>query len=84
MERGNRGCQGRIDEEGKMGTSRIKKCKLDTCTGSFFICIFCITLTIRITKLTGHKETREMIPKISHQHVASLNTGIDLHISWSN
>lgn len=62
MKRGNRGCQGRTDEEGKIGTKQDQEMQEVRHMKFFF------TLSTRIMKLVGHRETMEIIPNLS-QHI---------------
>lgn len=62
MKRGNRGCQGQIDEEGKIGTKQDQEMqKVRHISFSF-------TLSTRRMKLVGHRETMEIIPNL-RQHL---------------
>lgn len=62
MKRGNRGCQGQTDEEGKIGTKQDQEMQEVRHMKFFF------TLSTRIMKLVGHRETMEIIPNLS-QHI---------------
>lgn len=62
MKRGNRGCQGRTDEESKIGTKQDQEMQEVRHMKFFF------TLSTRIMKLVGHRETMEIIPNLS-QHI---------------
>lgn len=63
MKRGNRGCQGRTDEEGKIGTKQDQEMQEVRHMTFFFFYI-----STRIMKLVGHRETMEIIPNLC-QHI---------------